>query len=654
MKKIMIASVAAFALFAIANSASAVSATEIYTSTSGYLKVGSGYGTKISQNANVKAAQTALNACVSGSNLVIDGKFGPLTKGVFMTFQASKGIKVDGIIGPVTAAQLAACSTGTTPVDNSGTVMSGTEGYLSNDAKLGAYNSTKVMEGDKDKVVFGFEVLAKDADQKIDGLSIALQNTGTGSVKITRYASDISVWLDGKEIGRKSITNWSSDSSDVYTYRFTGMNGVVKQNMKGSVLIAISGTSTMDSTDATNEAWKVNVGTSVSGTTNYVSAVSPNGRYRDYGAALAQSTIDFQKAGGASSDQKFKVTTSASNPVAQTVQVSNTADTSDKLLLAFDAKAENAGMIVQKIPVDITTTAAGLPATIIDEDSVAVGVQTVLPNPEAIVKTVKLYANGTLLATESVPAGTSAQTVTFGNISKLNYAIAANATVKFEVRADFNDIENTGIVSTDFDNGDKVAASVNSSTMTVELDNVNRDSVSNVSGSSTGADQDLRAEGMLVTMGAMSSSATSNNAGEILNRTISIPVTIKALDSTVYVDNAVLNGTTIAGTEAISFTFEDATGGAAAQPSLTGVVGTFTSANAPVEGNGYRIDAGTERTFTLTLIANGVTGQTQKQYRVQLNKGKSFTDAALTAGAATQDLTPVNSYETSYFSLNLN
>lgn len=636
MKKIMIASVAAFALFAIANSASAVSATEIYTSTSGYLKVGSGYGTKISQNANVKAAQTALNACVSGSNLVIDGKFGPLTKGVFMTFQASKGIKVDGIIGPVTAAQLAACSTGTTPVDNSGTVMSGTEGYLSNDAKLGAYNSTKVMEGDKDKVVFGFEVLAKDADQKIDGLSIALQNTGTGSVKITRYASDISVWLDGKEIGRKSITNWSSDSSDVYTYRFTGMNGVVKQNMKGSVLIAISGTSTMDSTDATNEAWKVNVGTSVSGTTNYVSAVSPNGRYRDYGAALAQSTIDFQKAGGVSSDQKFKVTTSASSPVAQTVQASNTADTSDKLLLAFDAKAENAGMIVQKVPVVITTTNGGADA--------------VAPNPEAILKTISLYANGTKLATESIPTGVSTQTVTFGNISKLAYSIAANATVKFEVRADINDIENTGITSTDFDNGDKIAVAVNSSTMTVELDNINRDSVSNVSGASVGSDQTFRADGMMVTMGAMSSSATANNSGEILNRTISIPVTIKALDETVYVDDVAENAATPTGTEALAFTFEDAAG-------LTKTIAnsaTFTSSNAPVEGNGYRIDAGTERSFTLTIIVTGTTAHAQKQYRVQLNKALSFTDSALTAGTALQDLTPANAYESAYFSLNLN
>lgn len=637
MKKIMISTVAAFAFLAIAGTVSAVNATEIYSSSTGFLKVGSGMGAKAYQNVNVKAAQTALNTCVPGSNLVVDGKFGPLTTGVFKAFQASKGIKVDGIIGSDTAAKLAACS-GSMVIDNGSTVMSGTEGYLSNDVKLGAYNSTKVMEGDRDKVVFGFEVLAKDADQKIDGLSIALTNSnGASSKKITRYASEISVWLDGKEIGRKSVSNYSSDSSDVYTYRFTGMTGVIKKDMKGQVVIAVSGTTTMDSTDATNEAWAINVGTAVSGSTNYVSAVSPNGRYRDYGsAALASSTIDFQKAGGVSSDQKFKVTTASTNPVAQSVQVSNTSDTTDKLLLAFDAKAENAGMIVQKIPAIVTTT-IGL------ADGVA-------PNPEAIVKTLKLYANGTLLATESIPSGVSTQTVTFGNISKLNYAIAANATAKFEIRADLNDIESTGIVSTDFDNGDKVAVSVNSGTMTVELDNVNKDTVSNVTGSSTGENQDLRAEGMLVTMGAMSSSATSNNDGEIINRTISIPVTIKALDSTVYVDNAIQNAATVSGTNALSFVFEDNTG--AADTIVNSA--TLTSSNAPVEGNGYRIDSGTERSFMVTIIANGVPTEAQKQYRVQLTQGQSWTNAALTVGSAVQDLAPVNAYESPYFSLNLN
>ena len=57
MKKFMISSVAVFAAFAFAGSVSAVSATEIYTPASGFLKYGSGMGAKVSQMSNVMAAQ---------------------------------------------------------------------------------------------------------------------------------------------------------------------------------------------------------------------------------------------------------------------------------------------------------------------------------------------------------------------------------------------------------------------------------------------------------------------------------------------------------------------------------------------------------------------------------------------------------------------
>ena len=106
MKKFMISSAVFAFAFAFATTAGAVFQSDIYTMSSGYLKVGSGYGAKASQNDEVKAAQTALNACVPGSNLALDGKFGPLTKGVFVSFQNSKNIKPDGIIGPVTAKHL--------------------------------------------------------------------------------------------------------------------------------------------------------------------------------------------------------------------------------------------------------------------------------------------------------------------------------------------------------------------------------------------------------------------------------------------------------------------------------------------------------------------------------------------------------------------
>ncbi len=630
--KFIISSLAMFAM-AFAFTASAATAQDMGTTT---LKKGS-------TGMYAKALQMNLNAC-AGQSLVEDGVFGSGTLAGVKAFQVSKALSADGLVGPMTKAALVAhcagTTTTTTTTTTTSTVTSGAEGILTSVNKLGSYNSTKIMEGDKDKVVYGFEVTARDADQKIDGLVVSFQNTpaGLSNAKFIRYASDISVWLDGKEIGRKSVSSYSDDANDVYVYRFTGMNGTVARDAKGQILIAVSGNTSIDSTDASAEAWKVNVGTSVSGTANFVSAVSPNGRYRDYGSAIAQSTMDFQKAGTVSSDQKFKVTTASSNPLAQTVQVSNTSDTNDVLLAAFDAKAENAAMKVQRVPVVVATT-IGL-------------ADGVTPNVEAAVKSVKLYANGTLLATESIPtagAGTASATFTFGNSTKLNYAIASNATVKFEVKADLNDIENTGIASTDLDNGDMVKASVDSSTMTVELDNAMGDTVSNRTGSLNGADMTLRSEGVQVTMGSATSTATTNQLGEVLSRTYTIPVAVKAFDSSVYLAQVAAEAATTTTAQSIAYRIEDSTGTAVA----TAANATFTSNDAPVEGSAYRVDSGATRNFTLTVIVSGTTGTAQAQFRVQAEAIRTFVDAALTAGTSTEQvLTPANTYQTGYFGIN--
>lgn len=624
-KKSLIASFA----FAMALTASAsVTVAEMGTRT---LRVGS-------RGSDVAAVQKALNEC-NGSSLVTDGIFGRLTAAQFSAFQTAKGIKVDGIVGPQTKATLAACATSTSTgsIGSTGsTTMSGTEGNLTNIVKLGAYNSTKVMEGDKDKVVYGFEFTVKDGEQKIDGLQVSFQNTpaGASNTKFIRYASDVSVWLNGKELARKAASAFSDDANDVYVYRFTGMSGMVAKDQKAQILIAVSANSSIDSTDASAEAWKVNVGTTVSGTSNFVSAVSANGRFRDFGSALGQSTMDFQKAGTASSDQKFKVTTAASNPVAQTVQVSNTSDTNEVLLAAFDVKAENAAMKVQKIPATLTIT--GTDATV---------------SNTAVAKTLKLYANGTLLATETVTASAAtSEVITFGNTSKLNYAIANNATVKFEIKADINDIEETAVASTDFDNGDKAKVSVDSATMTVELDNAMGDTVSNKTGSVTGDNMTFRAEGVQVTMGAVTSTATTNTDGQIATRTYSIPVSVKAFDNTVYLAQAAGMAATTTTAQSIAYQVENSTGAVAA---LTANA-TFTSSDAPVQGSAFRVDSGATRNFTLTVVVSGTAVATQSQYRVQLEEVRTFVDSALTAGTSTaQTLTPANTYETTYQPINL-
>lgn len=658
MKKLLIASGVAVLAFATVASAATFTAN---------LTVGS-------TGSDVTALQTML---VAGNYLTMPagvsmGYFGSRTKAAVQKYQAAHAVPSTGFVGPLTRAALNGsdgmtmapttpaswscpvgydCTpkAGTTVVidngSNNGTI-SGPTGTLTSVNKLGSYNNTKVSESERDVKVLGIEVTAKDGDQLIDTLKVALKNTsgGASSAKITKYATDISVWLDGKEIGRKAVTAFSDDANDLYTYRFTGMKGIVKQNMKSQIIVAISGVSSMDSTDATNETWYIGAGTVQTGDGLFLRAVSSDGRFDDYGPSAITSSINFQKAGGVSADQKYKVNTASNNPVAATTQVSRTSDTNDKLLLAFDVKAENGAMKVQRLPVNLTAAAAA-------------GGDVVVPNVEAIVKSVKLYANGVKIADESVTTGTGVITITFGNSSKLQYLIDANATAHFEVRADLNDIENTGLVATDFDEGDTIKAdysSTNVTNSTVELNNVNEDNVANRTGSATGEVQTARSTGVLVTMGTASNGAPiTNTSGDILSRTIDIPVTVKAFDDTVYLARAANIGTTVTNTtSAVAVTVEASDG---TTKTVTGATVSLTSSSATVEGSAYRVDSGTEKLFNVSVTLPGIATETIKQYHVQLNAIQSYLASDLTTGENEQTLTPANSFETTpNFTLSLN
>lgn len=646
-----------------------------------------------STKTSVGEVQAVLNTC-NNAQLNVDGLFGPNTLRAVRNFQRVEGLSVDGIIGSRTAAALNDCwdahqvdtpvvppvvqttvplcpngltlasnctllpnSTGTVVLCPNGMTLasnclsnstapvptSGENGILSNIQKLSSYNNTRLTEGEHDIRVYGVEVFARDADQSIDGLMVSFKNTGSGSTRFTRYASDVSLWLDGVEIGRKDASEYSTDSGDTYTYRFSGMSGVVRKDQKSQLFVAVTAQNTIDSTDTSSESWMVEVGGTVDGANNYnyISARSPNGRYREFGADLQSSKIDFQSAGSLSSDQRLRVTSSATNAEARVVQVSQTSDTNDIPLLAIDVKAENAAMIVQRFPVTLTVVGGG-------SDAVA-------PYTGGIVKSLKLYVNGAKVSEESVPQDgidSDSETIVFGNYSKLGYKISANDTVKFEVRADLNDVEDTGVSTSDFDDGDVVSASFTSSNLTdstIELDNYGKDSVLNRTGSVTGENQTLRSTGVQVSMGKVTSEATTNQNGEVVNRIIRIPVALTAFDSTMYLTQSVQQASVITGTNAIALTFEDSIG---VTHAITNSA-TWSSSDATVVGGVYRIDAGSTRNFILTVVLSGVSGQSQSLYRVQLNQINVYTNSALTTGQTIQTLVPYNSYEGPYFTLNL-
>lgn len=374
--KFGVAAVAVAFAFALASTASAVSATSIYTSTSGYLKVGSGMGAMAYQAPNVMAAQTALNACVPGTMLTLDGKFGPLTKTKFQAFQASKGIAQDGIIGPVTAAQLAACSgdqpsnpgTPSTPSDLQGGAGDADVTKTTTDVE------DSLKEGESDVPVLGFEVKADGSDIKVTSVKVAFQNDGyaSSSERLDNYIDEVTVWMDGEQVGSADVEDFDRETGtpDVYDATIQLDGAVVDEDDELKFYVAVSAASTVDSDDITNGDWNVILDTV---------------RFNDATGAILTaslpSTLDttgenfsFDQAGA---DDQLDVKSWSENPDDMTVKVDENASSDDILALAFklDVDEDSSDLTIFDLPINIEVAGYGS-ATDIDDiiDSVTVEV----------------------------------------------------------------------------------------------------------------------------------------------------------------------------------------------------------------------------------------------------------------------------------------
>jgi hypothetical protein len=377
------------------------------------------------------------------------GYFGALTKAAVQKYQMAKGISpVSGYVGPLTRAALNAEAGSTT---TGGTTTTGNEeGYLDNFDQDNSVSGTDIDEGDNNQEVVAVEADAKDADMTIDRVDVDFSSTGTGSKHLDRYIDSVSITLDGKTLATQDVSEADEDN-DVYSFRFSGLGGVIKKGDTGRLAVEVDAVNSIDSAD--QRTWTATI--PVDG----IRAVDTAGISDTY----ANSAYDETFTVGAAASGDLTISTASDNPVTGDVEVSDNDTTDDVTLLVFKAKAKDSDVTVDSIPVTISTTGAGV---------------------GEVFKNVKLYKGSTLIDTENI-----ASTTTFDN---LDLTIDQDDTETFTVKADVKELGGG------FTAGDSASSTLSTTNVgNIDAEDANGDSVT-ATGSATGNNQTFRSEGTSV------------------------------------------------------------------------------------------------------------------------------------------------------------
>lgn len=290
-----------------------------------------------STGADVTALQTKLGVTPA------TGYFGAITKAAVVAYQTANGIApAAGYVGPITLAKLNYCAPVTTTTTTTTTTTGGT---TSTSLKGGAGDvivsdtSTDVedtmKEGEEDVNVLGFKVEADGSDVEITSAKVTLSNEDytTSSERLTDYVDGVSIFMGSKKIGSVDASDFSRDSGspDTFSKTISLDNAVVADEDDAKFYVAVTAANSIDSEDMDNANWVVELNTL---------------RFNDATGAIltadlddvASTTFSFEDI---SEDDKIDLKTSATDPDAMNISVSDNDTTDDVLVGAFKLDVDN-------------------------------------------------------------------------------------------------------------------------------------------------------------------------------------------------------------------------------------------------------------------------------------------------------------------------
>ncbi len=501
------------------------------------------------------------------------GYFGLLTKAAVARWQAAVGLPSTGYFGPMSRAKISVTggtTTGGTTGGNGGSTsgsLQGGEGSLGNFDQLGGVEST-VDEGENGVKVLGIEFEAEDSDLSVSRVDVEIDLsgvTGNASSNIEQYIDSVSLWMNGSKIATMDAGAGDEDD-DIFTYRFSGLNGIVREDATATLYVSVDAVSSIDSDEADEDI-------TVSIPDDGIRAVDAAGISDTYGDGYSETfTVGEEEAGA------LTVSESSSNPDARNVQVDEDDNTNGVTMLVFELEAEDQDITVDEIPVTLGVSSGLVQNTF---------------------STVYLYKGSTLLDSKNVGAGGT--TTTFDD---LDLTIDADDTETFTIKADINNI-GTGFASGQY--ASTTISSTNADNIDAEDEAGDSLSASDISGSASGEVVTFVTEGIMVTAVSATSvdSALGTSGSEQGDFTIVFDV--KAFEADQYIYKGASNASsTDAG--AIYTLYQDGTA------STTLVSAGFATDNLEAAGDTsgdssdyFLVKEGETRRFTLKINLNPTT-----------------------------------------------
>lgn len=578
-----------------------------------------------SMGSDVRCLQALLNTSAS-TRVAVSGAgspgmettyFGARTLVAVKVYQSQQGWTPANQVGPMTRAKLNAWITagvpGTPATPGVPTGLTGTASIKAVN-KLTSYSSIKVGEGQSDVIVLGKEVeMDPSGNARIQQVrlkfdrSVGTNVTGS-STRLQDYAKEVKVWLQGKVIGSAMTSDFTRDSSGVYSKTIV-TSGILDSGVKSNLTVSVSGNDTIDSGDVT-EVWGVNIEN-----IRYVDATGAVITDSTTGDLETQENLEFVTL-ATSADLQLKFTQKSDNPSASTVRVSTTTDSSEIVLLSFSIKAQGDRLWVDELPVAITTS----------DDKVS-----------DVVSRIMLKLGGTTFTKALTGTCTSASncTVTF---DKLATWISGDQTIdaqvviqakKVDLYAEGATVE-ANFTATERGNAvaeDKSGSSIASGKRTGVID---------------GEALTLRSKG--ITLSGFSSSAVANvdTNGKNQKQTFTVNFSVTAFGDDAYIPNVVSRESST--TAGLIFLIENSSNVSQVPPSVLVSNGTLTSSATLNASSLYHVPDGQTKTFSATIELTDPT--TAGFYRIQLDKVQYDPDSTDTTPDNSQSFTPANRFET--------